>query len=758
MKQSNPILRLKKTVRKTASTMGRFFEQLYQKFNYAAETKPFLTILLLSFGLNLVIEILSRHSLLDACAFLVLHPYIFLFNTFALFVSFSLSLLFARRAFVLTILTVVWFLLGLTNCILLSLRTTPFAAIDFSLLVSCLSIITIYLSILHIILIVLGLVALIVALVFVFRKTKKLTAPRFSRLRGAMASLCSVAVFCLVVFFSIKIDAIETDFTNLKTAYNDYGFVYCFSLSVLDRGIDRPDDYSDESINEILSSIQENLEQKENQTDIPPAQSSALPEKPNIIFVQLESFFDVNRLRGISFTENPLPIFTALKDTCSWGMLSVPSLGGGTANTEFEVLTGMNLNNFGAGEYPYKTILNESTCESTAYNLRSLGYTAHALHNNSATFYNRHKVYSSLGFDVFIPLELMQNVEYNPLGWAKDIVLTEEIMACLANTESQDFVFAVSVQPHGKYPDNDTSDIRTDTYESESFFERLFGSEDESDDNPGGHLTGNPDTDLTEEELRAQRIKVSGIDNKKLTAQYTYYVNQLYETDRFIGQLITALSSYEEPTVLVLYGDHLPSFEYTEESFDDDSTPFETEYVIWSNFEMARVEKDLHTYQLSAEVLGRFDIHEGIITALHHTQAAAPSYLNKLELVSYDMLYGDMEVWNGINPHLPTDLQIGLKPISIEGLKVIDQNLYVLGENFTPFSSVLINGKNMETVFINAATLLVSKPDLKHDNMISVIQAGADRVVLCESNTVIWNGTIEVGTDAAAEAVTNTVP
>lgn len=62
----------------------------------------------------------------------------------------------------------------------------------------------------------------------------------------------------------------------------------------------------------------------------------------------------------------------------SSGNLSVPSVGAGTANTEFEVITGMNLDFFGPGEYPYKTVLKEVTCESVSYDLKTLGYAAHA--------------------------------------------------------------------------------------------------------------------------------------------------------------------------------------------------------------------------------------------------------------------------------------------------------------------------------------------------------------------------------------------
>lgn len=68
------------------------------------------------------------------------------------------------------------------------------------------------------------------------------------------------------------------------------------------------------------------------------------------------------------------------------GYLDVPIVGAGTVNTEFEVMTGMNLDDFGPGEYPFKTILKETTCESIAYNLKEYGYATHAIHDNTATF------------------------------------------------------------------------------------------------------------------------------------------------------------------------------------------------------------------------------------------------------------------------------------------------------------------------------------------------------------------------------------
>ena len=83
----------------------------------------------------------------------------------------------------------------------------------------------------------------------------------------------------------------------------------------------------------------------------------------------------------------------------------------------------MSLEYFGVGEYPYKTILQNSTSESMCYNLDLLGYTSHAIHNNTAVFYDRNKVFANLGFDTFTSIEYMTNVEFTPSGWAKDNVL-----------------------------------------------------------------------------------------------------------------------------------------------------------------------------------------------------------------------------------------------------------------------------------------------------------------------------------------------
>ena len=135
----------------------------------------------------------------------------------------------------------------------------------------------------------------------------------------------------------------------------------------------------------------------------------------------------------------------------------MPTVGAGTVNTEFETLTGMSLRFFGAGEYPYKGILRKETCESAAFDLAKLGYSSHAVHNNEANFYGRRKVYANLGFNSFTSGEYMdtQN-DVNENGWMRDENLIRPIEDALDATDHQDFVFTVSVQPHGAYPTEPT--------------------------------------------------------------------------------------------------------------------------------------------------------------------------------------------------------------------------------------------------------------------------------------------------------------
>lgn len=650
--------------------------------------RPILLSVVLAVCLNTAMEMFSRRSISAGFQFLFLHPVHFLCNVLVVLLPLLLSLLVKRRIFVLSLVSIAWLGLAVANFVLLGYRTTPLAAIDFYILKPVFSIFKIYLTAVQMILIALAFLIVIAGIVLIFFKAPKNGA----RYRGALISIAMTAIAAFgVTHFSIRADATSASFSNLADAYLNYGFAYCFASSLLDTGVDKPSDYTTETMASLADEITaaEAGEESSSAWQAASTDPDEAQPTPNVIILQLESFIDPNRLAGVSYSENPVPVFTQLKENYTSGYLAVPSIGAGTANTEFEVLTGMSLDYFGPGEYPYQTILQENTCESIAYNLKELGLGTHVIHNNTGTFYDRHLVFPNLGFDTFTPLEYMNHVDKNPLGWAKDSILTTEIIKSLLSTEQSDFVYAISVQPHGKYPTTPLDDTQS-----------IFVTSDT----------------LSQEEL----------------VPFSYYINQIHEVDAFLRSLIQALEACGEPTVLVLYGDHLPSISVAEDSMAQGSL-LQTEYVIWDNLGLSKQDQDLEAYQISSSVLEKLAIRNGILNSFHQTFQHNPRYQEYLELLEYDMLYGEQAVYGGNAGYAPSEMQMGVTPVTLEHCYLLGDRLYAIGDRFTDYSRVCVNGNPADTVYISANAVRATGLELKEGDQITVAQIGEDGVVLSET-------------------------
>lgn len=649
-----------------------------QKFLNFLINKPYLGCISLSIILTFFTELLYRRSFSSLFSFISENPLGFIFNVLLVLLPLSVGLLFKKRLFFYSITATIWIVLGITSFILKFYRVTPFNASDFRVISSTSKIINHYLNTFQLLLVIVILIAILALNIYLFKKTPKC----YSYL--SRSAVFFVATTLTLTILTPKTLAKFDDFGNLSDAYDRYGFAYCFSLSALDSGISKPSDYSVENVKNVVESI----------GNYPASYiKDETQQKPNIIFVQLESFFNVNKLNNISYSENPIPIFTELQETCSSGHITVPSIGAGTANTEFEIITGMNLDYFGPGEYPYSTILQTNSCESINFDLKNLGYSTHAIHNHIATFYDRNVVFSNLGFDTFTSLEYMQNTKFNPLGWCLDSVLTSQITDALNSTENQDFIYTIAVQTHGKYPD----EVIDPT----------------------------------------QHIKVSGDISETSLIPFEYYINQMQQTDNFLGSLITTLSSYDEPTVVVAYGDHLPGFNYDSADIKGDSV-YKTPYIIWSNFGLSKTDKDLYAYQLTSEIQSRLGFSEGLLTNIHQEKSENSEYQKDLKMLQYDMLYGDNIAFGKSEPFKPTDLQMGVNTITLYSLKPFACSLYVNGSHFTDSSRVIINEKLCKTTFINSETLLVTDTTLNTGDVISVAQVDRSNNILSQTHCMIY--------------------
>ncbi len=599
--------------------------------------------------LEVIIESFNRKSFFAAIDYMIHNPLLFVFNTLIIMLTLSIAMFFKREIFVLASVSAVWIVFGVANFVILHFRVTPFSAVDFTLITSAIKVSSHYFNIFNIAMMVVAVIVLLGGLVGLFRKAPVNDKYSHKRLMFSGIFFATLGAAIAVIHSSShSVQALSTQYTNIAEAYEDYGFAYCFANSIIDSGIKKPEDYSEESVKTIVDSLETPQEQS---------------EKPNVIMIQLESFFDVNYVSGLKFSKDPLPFFHRLRADYSTGLITVPTVGAGTVNTEFEVLTGMRQHDFGVSEYPYKTILKSTASESVCNDLKQLGYHTHAVHNNEATFYSRYKVFANLGFDTFTSMEYINGLRDNPNGWCKDDVLTREILKTLDATQGPDFTMAITVQSHGKYDGIETSDI--------------------------------------------QPVQVSGAPEGKEDA-YQYYVNQIYEVDQMIGALVRELEKRQEKTVLVLYGDHLPSLGLEEQDLSNGNL-YQTQYVIWDNMNLGKQDKNLKSYQLYSEVLKRVGIHEGLITKYHQQKDhTAEEYLEGLTTLSYDLLYGKNYAYGGTNPFSATELQMGQDPVRITDVQENDNGYVVTGAGFTPYAHVYFDGKELETEFRDVNTLLVT--------------------------------------------------
>ncbi len=638
---------------------------------------------LLACVINFAIEAISRHSVFEAWDYMTETPVVFLYNAFMIFVTFSVVYLFRRRVFARIIVSVLWLILGVANGYMLLKRVTPFNAQDLKAATEGLSLINNYFNGFELIVLIVGAVAVVIWVVSMWRRGGQYTG-KMHRFLALVAICVWGAVYSFVANAAVENRVVSTYFGNIAFAYEDYGLPYCFMASLFNTGINEPNDYSEETI----ARISKDGEITRNESDEPEE------DLPNILFVQLESYFDVEEAEFFTTSKDACPNLHEMYDKYSSGYFKVPSVGAGTANTEFEVLTGMNLRYFGPGEYPYKTILKETPCESAATALESLGYGTHALHNNGGNFYSRARVFNNMGFDSFTSKEFMNILQLTENGWSKDDILIDHILDALDSTQQQDFVFTISVQGHGDYPE--------------------------------------------EKVIENPEITVEGIEDEALKNKWEYYVNQVYEMDKFAGDLVDAIEKRGEPTVVVFYGDHLPTMGLKAEDLKGRYL-YNTNYVIWDNIGLEKEDRNIPSYQIMADVFDRLGIHSGTVFNYHQERRQTKNYLADLELLQYDILYGDQYVYDGNPPITEGHMVMGVRDVSLTDIVPhLDGGYTLYGENFTAYTRVYVNGEEQEKKFLNNTRIDLPSTELKEGDVVHTCQYGSSDTLFRKSNEYIY--------------------
>jgi phosphoglycerol transferase MdoB-like AlkP superfamily enzyme len=383
---------------------------------------------------------------------------------------------------------------------------------------------------------------------------------------GIRALLAALSICALCGFTSMlhkdstisKFRMYDKLFTPAVMSRRD-GTAVAFLMELKYISVDKPDNYSAEAADDILSKYESDTD-----TDI--------NSLPNIIVIMNEAFSDPAVLGDFETNEDYMPFIHSImdgniKNTIS-GYLNVSVLGGNTANTEFEFLTGSTMAFLPQGSVAYQQYLKKEM-PSLASHLKDLGYETIATHPYNSTGWDRNRVYPLLGFD-----EMYFIKDYNSpekiRKYVSDKACYDKIIEMYEEKDSDTpfFVFNVTMQNHSSYTDD---------------FDNF-----------------------------APDIEVKDSDSKALNN----YLSLMKISDNSVKYLTDYFSNADQDTIIVFFGDHQPTNSVVSNiwklngkngnslSSEDEANRYKVPYFIWCNFDIdTKSEHETSANYLSVEIL-----------------------------------------------------------------------------------------------------------------------------------------------------------
>lgn len=376
--------------------------------------------------------------------------------------------------------------------------------------------------------------------------------------------LCGIAVMAIVSVTGFS-QLVMTDMVsnrglylslfNPMRSYQQYGSIACFTRSIKLSVPEKPNGYSLKKVEEITS--------KYTSDTVDPNK-----KRPNVIAVINEAFSDPQILGDIETNEDYMPFIHDLmkNGNCVSGTTYASIVGGQTANTEYEFLTGNSMAFLPKGTVAFQLYLRHAM-PSLVTELKSEGYTGNsATHLQKARNYNRDKAYPLLGFDKFydytnmiVPFVKMRNNATDQCTYDN---ITHDYEQQRKSTDAPYFGYTMTIQNHSSY------DVPFDNFDD-------------------------------------KRIVVENADATDLG----YYLSLIKYSDEMFENLINYYKNTDEPTVIFLTGDHQPRIH--DESMDSITNGewrnwndeemmrrYEVPFLIWANYDIDKktVEKTSMNY------------------------------------------------------------------------------------------------------------------------------------------------------------------
>jgi phosphoglycerol transferase MdoB-like AlkP superfamily enzyme len=431
---------------------------------------------------------------------------------------------------------------------------------------------------------------------------------------------------------------------------------------------------------------------------VPPPAAESEGVKPNIIVVLSESLFDLTQLPGVTYSRDPLPFFHELQAQYTHGTMLSPMFGGGTANVELEVLTGLSMRFLPEGAIPYDQYITHGV-DSLAAILSRQGYTATAITPWSNWFFHNNIVYRNLGFHRLITNEFMRMVFSGPN--IPDSEVASLIMAETAKTEGPDFIFANTGENHYPY-------------------------------NPG--------------KFAANTIAVQGLTEPAKGLLETY-AQGCSAADQMLRTLVEHYQQPGEPTMIVWFGDHKPVLGpdylvYRESGYisgtgDPDfvNKMYEVPVLVWNNYLPSAPVDTLHISPsfLSPYVLDLAGRPGTAFTAylkelsrrlpvipperFWAAQQIPKADLDRYSALEQDILFGDQKTYGDLKDRIvdPT-YELGYGPLVIDRVEAReamgsgDLPVTLHGRHFPPRAGVYADGTKVDATWVDAETVTAIIP------------------------------------------------
>lgn len=449
-----------------------------------------------------------------------------------------------------------------------------------------------------------GMIVILLAIILIIKFRHRIGA----FLRPHISAMPAVCIFFIVFFFTTDLLK-DRYFADYNIGYKwyvteyvgeDTSGTYLYNMfnvaHVSDTSIKKPTPYTEEYANHLKQEFETSAEYKV--SDI----------KPNIICIMAESLFDIENIHSLTFNQEIEPtIHKNMKST-----LISPRFGGYTAAVEYEALTGHSLYFYKEGTMPYTTYYTGRAVNSVASELKKSGYETLAFHPNTGSFYARQAAYNKMDFDKMYTISdlIPSKDELTVAGYYRDIPFAQKVIDIVDAAEDPVFLFGVSIAAH---------------YTNEDHY---------------------PYTDIT-------------VDGNGLTDEEKHVIEQTaaayQESDEMVRMLMEYVDNCEKPTMLYIFGDHLPPLNmYDKLSYiDDPVNKYGTVLLGYSNFKDIEFPEYMTPNQLGPQMLLDAEVkHSGYWDYIYSLRKRYPviqkefisdndsENLEKYRFIQYDLMFG----------------------------------------------------------------------------------------------------------------------